>query len=150
MCAGPLDPAACGRKSARSAGDGGPKEVKSKRPAREKRVLIDHRTYTVRPGTMPAQVDLYSKLAYPVQLRYMGEPLYYLLAESGELNTMVHGWVYESAGDREAKRKAMQADPDWKVYLSENAKAGNIMQQRNVLMVPAPFAPQPVMPKIVR
>ena len=113
-------------------------------------MLIDHRTYTARPGTMPAQVDLYSKLAYPVQLRYMGEPLYYLLAKSGELNTMVHGWVYESAGDREAKRKAMQADPDWKHYLAENAKAGNIMQQRTVLMVPAPFAPQPAMPKIVR
>jgi len=113
-------------------------------------VLIDHRTYTVRPGTMPAQAELYSKLAYPVQLRYMGEPLYYLLAESGELNTMVHGWVYENAGDREAKRAKMAADPDWKHYLAENAKAGNVMQQRNVLKVPAPFAPMPSVPKIAR
>jgi hypothetical protein len=32
----------------------------------------------------------------------------------------------------------------------QNAKAGNVVQQRNVLMVPAPFAPQPPMPKIVR
>ncbi len=113
-------------------------------------MLIDHRTYTVRPGTMPAQVKLYSELAYPVQLRYMGEPLYYLMAESGELNTLVHGWVYESAGDRESKRAKMAADPDWKHYLAENAKAGNVVQQRNVLMVPAPFAPKLSMPKIHR
>jgi hypothetical protein len=113
-------------------------------------VLIDHRTYTVRPGTLPAQLDLYAKLGYPVQLRYLGEPLYYLVAESGELNTLVHGWVYENAADREAKRAKMAADPDWKHYLAESAKAGNVVSQRNVLMVPAPFAPPVSMPKIHR
>src|SRR5271169_3377819 len=85
-------------------------------------VLIDHRTYTVKPGTTPAQLELYSKFGYPIQLRYMGEPLYYLAAESGELNTLVHGWVYESAADREQKRARMQQDPEWKKYLTENFK----------------------------
>ena len=46
-------------------------------------MLIDHRTYRILPGRVPAQLDLYSKLAYPVQLRYMGEPHYYLVSESG-------------------------------------------------------------------
>ena len=63
-------------------------------------MLIDHRAYRILPGRVPAQLDLYSKLAYPVQLRYMGEPHFYLTAESGELNTIVHGWVYDSAGAR--------------------------------------------------
>jgi len=111
-------------------------------------VLVDLRTYTVRPGTMPAQIALYQTFAYPVQLRYMGEPHFYLMAESGELNTLVHGWVYESAGDREAKRAAMAQDPDWKVYLAENAKAGNIVAQRTSLMTPAAFAPPIPIPKI--
>ena len=111
-------------------------------------MLIDHRTYRVLPGRVPAQLELYSKLAYPVQLRYMGEPHYYLVSETGQLNTFVHGWVYESAGDREAKRAKMAQDPEWKVYLSENVKAGNIINQRNVLMTPAPFAPTISMPKI--
>ena len=53
-------------------------------------MLIDHRTYRILPGRVPAQLDLYSKLGYPVQLRYMGEPLCYLVAESGALNTFVH------------------------------------------------------------
>jgi hypothetical protein len=117
---------------------------------KEERVLIDHRTYTVRPGTTPAQIELYSKLGYPVQLRYMGEPHYYMTAESGELNTLVHGWVYESAADREAKRKSMAQDPEWKHYLAENAKAGNVVQQRNVLMVPVGFAPKISPARIVK
>jgi hypothetical protein len=65
-------------------------------------VLIDHRTYRILPGRVPAQLDLYSKLAYPVQLRYMGEPHYYLVSESGQLNTLVHGWKtrQDDAGSR--------------------------------------------------
>lgn len=111
-------------------------------------MLIDLRTYTVRPGTMPAQLALYQKFGYPVQLRYMGEPHFYLTAETGELNTIVHGWVYDSAADREQKRAQMAQDPDWKVYIGENLKAGNIVGQRTNLMVPAPFAPPIPMPKI--
>jgi hypothetical protein len=111
-------------------------------------VIIDHRTYLVKPGQMNAQAELYSKLGYPIQLRYMGEPLCYLMAESGALNTMVHAWIYESAGDREAKRAKMMQDPDWKHFLSENAKAGNVVQQNTSLMVPAAFGPAVAMPKI--
>jgi hypothetical protein len=42
----------------------------------------------------------------------------------------------------------MVQDPDWKVYLSENAKAGNLIEQKNVLMSPVGFAPPIPMPKI--
>ena len=49
---------------------------------------------------------------------HMGEPLCYLVAESGSLNTFVHCWVYESAADREQKRAKMMQDPDWKHFLS--------------------------------
>ena len=60
----------------------------------------------------------------------------------------MHGWVYESAADREQKRAKMAQDPDWKVYLAENAKAGNIVAQRTSLMTPVSFAPKIPMPKI--
>ena len=88
-------------------------------------MIIDHRIYRLHPGRASAQLELYGKLGYPVQLRYMGEPHYYLLSETGQMNTLLHGWIYESAGDREAKRAAMAKDPDWKHFVSENAKAGN-------------------------
>jgi hypothetical protein len=111
-------------------------------------VLLDVRTYTCFPGRVPAQLELYKKYGYPVQLRYMGEPLMYATAESGDLNTITHVWVYESAADREQKRARMAQDPDWKVYLAENLKAGNIIEQRTCLMTPSAFAPPIPMPKI--
>jgi hypothetical protein len=104
-------------------------------------VLVDVRTYTVRPGTGPAQLALYEKYGLPVQVRHIGQPLCYLQAESGEMNTLVHMWVYESAADRENRRAAQAADPDWKVYLAENVKAGYIVDQRTSLMTPVKFCP---------
>jgi hypothetical protein len=104
-------------------------------------VIVDLRTYRLIPGRVPAQLELYGKLGYPVQLRYMGEPLCYLVGESGQLNTFVHGWVYESAGDREQKRAAMMKEPDWQAYLRKNVETGYIVDQRTSLMVPAKFAP---------
>jgi hypothetical protein len=115
---------------------------------KEERVLLDVRTYTCHPGRVQAQLELYQKYGYPVQLRYMGEPLMYATAESGELNTITHVWVYASAADREEKRARMAKDPDWKVYIAENGKAGNLASQRTVLMTPASFAPPIPMPKI--
>jgi hypothetical protein len=113
-------------------------------------MLIDHRTYHVYPGRVPAQLELYGKLGYPVQLRHMGEPLCYMVSESGALNSLVHCWIYESAADREQKRARMAQDPDWKHFIAENAKAGNIARQETMLMVSAPFAPKLAMPKIIK
>ena len=104
-------------------------------------MLVDHRVYKVKPGRLQAQLDLYEKYGFPVQLRHCGQPIAYLTAESGELNTLVHLWAYEDAGDRARRRAAMAADPDWQVYLKENAEAGYVVDQRTSLMVPAKFAP---------
>ncbi len=111
-------------------------------------MLLDVRTYKTLPGRVPAQLEIYKKYGYPVQLRYMGEPLCYAVAETGELNTFTHVWVYESVADREAKRAKMAADQDWKIYLAENVKGGNLVEQKNTLMTPVAFAPPIPMPKI--
>ena len=39
------------------------------------------------------------------------------------------------------KRAAMQADPDWQLYLQKSGEAGYLIKQENKLMNPAPFAP---------
>jgi hypothetical protein len=115
---------------------------------KEERVLLDVRTYKTLPGRVPAQLEIYKKYGYPVQLRYMGEPLCYAVAESGELNTFTHIWVYASAADREEKRARMMKDPDWAVYLAENVKGGHLISQETCLMTPVGFAPAIPMPKI--
>lgn len=111
-------------------------------------MLLDVRTYKIKAGCLAMQSELYGKLGYPIQVKYLGEPLCFAQSESGELNTMVHVWVYESAADREQKRARMAQDPDWKVYLAESAKAGYILEQKNSLMTPTSFAP-PIAPRKV-
>ena len=69
-------------------------------------MLLDVRTYTCLPGRVPAQLELYKKYGYPVQLRYMGEPLCYAVAESGELNTITHIWVVRERGRPRGKTRA--------------------------------------------
>jgi hypothetical protein len=104
-------------------------------------MLVDHRTYTVKPGTMGKQMALYQEYGLKPQTRHLGPPLAYLITESGEVNTYVHIWVYKDAADRAAKRAAMMADPEWQVFMQKGAEAGYLIAQRNNLMNDAPFAP---------
>ncbi len=104
-------------------------------------MLLDHRTYTVRPGTMARQMALYREFGLAPQKRHLGEPVAYLVTESGNVNTYVHIWAYKDAADRAAKRAAMAADPEWQLYLQKSGEAGYLVDQRNSLMTPADFAP---------
>jgi hypothetical protein len=86
-------------------------------------------------------LDLYEKHGLAAQTRQLGQPVAYMFAESGAINTIVHIWAYEDAADRMNKRAAMVADPEWQSYLRLNAESGYLMQQRTSLMLPAKFAP---------
>ena len=104
-------------------------------------MLLDHRTYTVRAGTLRKQLALYEKHGFAAQKRHFGEPFAYLVAETGDVNTCVHIWLYEDAADRARKRAAMMKDPEWLAYIEMNAEAGYLIKQESKLMSPAPFAP---------
>jgi hypothetical protein len=107
----------------------------------EESVLVDHRTYRIKPGAMNAYLDNYEKFGLTPQTRHLGQPVAYMFSESGEINTLVHIWAYEDAADRMKRRAAMQADPEWQVFVRKNAEGGNLVQQTTMLMVPAKFAP---------
>lgn len=106
-------------------------------------MLLDVRTYRVKPGQLNAHFALYEKYGKPAQTRHLGQPLAYLRTETGDPNEYVHIWVYESAGDREKKRAAMQADPGWQDYLKRSAELGALVSQTNKLMTPVGFYDEP-------
>jgi len=106
-------------------------------------MLLDVRTYRVKPGTMKTHFELYEKYGKPAQTRHLGQPLVYLRTETGDPNEYLHIWVYENAGDREKKRAAMQADPDWQDYLKRSTELGALISQSNKLMVPVDFFAPP-------
>ena len=63
-------------------------------------MLIDHRTYRIKPGFMNQHLALYEEHGLKAQWKHLGEPLTYMFAESGAMNSLVHQWVYKDAADR--------------------------------------------------
>ena len=106
-------------------------------------MLLDVRTYTCRPGTIKKHLALYEAKGKAPQTRHLGEPLAYLTTETGNPNQYLHIWVYQNAADREARRAAMMADPDWQSYLQASAELGALEKQENRLMTPVDFFPAP-------
>jgi hypothetical protein len=102
-------------------------------------VLYDVRTYVCRPGTIRPHLALYAEHGFATQKKHLGEPLAYLQTETGDLNSYVHIWVYQDAGDRAQRRAALQADPQWAEYLKRSADAGYLVSQSNRLMTPVAF-----------
>ena len=106
-------------------------------------MLLDVRTYTCHPGTIKKHLALYTEFGKGPQTRNLGQPLVFMLTETGNPNQYVHIWKYENAGDREAKRAAMWADPEWLAYTQKSAELGALAAQENRLMMPAPFFDEP-------
>jgi len=104
-------------------------------------MLLDVRTYTCKPGMIKKHLALYEKLGKGVQTKHLGQPFAYLVTETGNPNQYLHIWQYENAADREQRRAAMQADPEWQAYLEESTKLGALDTQQNALMRPVEFFP---------
>ena len=102
-------------------------------------MLLDVRTYTCKPGTIKKHLALYEKMGKGPQTRHLGQPNAYLVTETGNPNQYLHIWQYENAADREKRRAAMQADPEWQAYLEESSKLGALVSQQNALMKPVEF-----------
>ncbi len=102
-------------------------------------MLLDVRTYTLKPGGLKAHFELYETYGKGPQTRHLGQPLAYLRTETGDPNEYVHIWVYQNAADREAKRAAMQSDPEWLEYTKRSAELGALVRQQNKLMTPVDF-----------
>jgi len=104
-------------------------------------LLIDHRTYRIKPGFMNQHLALYEEHGLKAQWKHLGEPHVYMFAESGAMNSLVHQWVYKDAADRAARRAEMMKDQDWLNYVKKLAESGLLIDQQTSLMVPAKFMP---------
>jgi hypothetical protein len=104
-------------------------------------MIVDLRTYTVKPGKLADYVKLYRDHAWPIQQKYLGRCLGWYTTAEGDLNRVVHMWAYDSQADREARRNAMAADPDWAVFQKVSAEAGYLLNQENKILKPTEFSP---------
>ena len=103
-------------------------------------MLVDERTYEIRPGCMQQYLARHFEIALPLMREYLGEPLAYFTTTDGELNQFVHLWHYADAADREARRARMYADPRWLRYREDTGATGWVLRQWNRLLVQVPGA----------
>lgn len=102
-------------------------------------MLYDVRTYVCRPGTIKAQLAIYAEHGYAVQKGHLGDPVLFLVTETGNVNSFIHIWAYADAQDRAQRRARMQADPRWVAYQKLTGDAGYLLSQDTQLMTEAPF-----------
>ena len=50
-------------------------------------------------------------------------------------------WGYADQADREARRRAMAADPSWGAYLAAVAEADVLLEMENRILAPTAFSP---------
>src|SRR6202045_2508204 len=79
-------------------------------------MIFDHRTYNIKPNRLGKFLETYERLGLPLQRKYLGEPYGFFVTHIGPMSRVVHLWQYESLADRERRRDAMEADPEWQAY----------------------------------
>lgn len=102
-------------------------------------MLYDVRTYICHPGKIKQHLAIYAEHGYEVQKGHLGEPVLYLVTETGNVNSYLHVWGYKDAQDRAQRRAKMQADPKWAAYQKLSGDAGFLLSQNNQLMTEAPL-----------
>ena len=94
--------------------------------------IVDLRTYTIALRKMAEFIDVFDRVAMPVQLRYLGRPLGMFMSAVGPLNQIVHLWGFPEMGESERRHAARDKDPDWSAYL--RASEHFIVAQENRLI----------------
>jgi hypothetical protein len=102
-------------------------------------MIFDHRTYICRPGTIKKHMALYAEHGFAAQSKHLGDPVLYGAVETGDVNSYIHVWCYDSPQHRSDCRAALAADPDWQAYLKISADAGYLVSQVNTILQPASF-----------
>lgn len=107
-------------------------------------MIVDHRTYAIKPGKLNEYLKLYETEALPLQLKYLGHCVgWYVSNDIGPLSQIVHMWAYESLADREARRARLAADPAWPKFLEKAMLFLDSME--NKILRPAPYFTPPEM-----
>ena len=102
-------------------------------------IIFDHRVYTIKPNRLARFLETYERLALPLQRKYLGEPYGFFVSYIGPLSRVVHLWQYESLADREQRRDAMEADPEWQAYRRVALEEDTLVDMENQILNPVSF-----------
>jgi len=100
-------------------------------------MLVELRTYTTHPGKWRDYLALYEAEGLEIQKRILGRMVGYYRTETGALNQIVHLWAYTDMNEREQRRAALAAEPQWKAYVAKMLPL--LQNQESKILVPASF-----------
>ncbi|WP_417583128.1 NIPSNAP family protein [Pelagibacterium sp.] len=102
-------------------------------------MIIEERTYRIKPGQLDAYLALYDDGPRTLQQSILGHLVGYFTTESGDLNNLVHLWAYDSLEDRSRRRAQLAAAPEWQTYIQSCTPL--ILKMSNRFLSPLPFSP---------
>lgn len=104
-------------------------------------MIVEQRTYTLKPLRTAEFLALYEAKALPLQKKYLGHLIGFFVSEIGPLNEVVHLWGFDSLAERERRRGEMEKDPAWAVYRAAVRELDAISHQETKLLKSVPFSP---------
>jgi hypothetical protein len=93
-------------------------------------MVYDLRTVTVKSGRFAEYIELHKKVAIPILLQHLGEPVGYWASITGEMNEFVHLWRFDDFADMERRQAALNSDPAWRDYVTNDLGKGEILQRQ--------------------
>ena len=106
-------------------------------------MIIEKRTYTLRPGGTAQYMEVCQKFGLRVQTKILGGLVGWYHPEVGELNQIVHMWAYKTLAERTRRRAKLQKTKEWQTYLAKQREAELIIKQDSQILIPAPWSPIP-------
>lgn len=80
-------------------------------------MVIDHRAYTLQPGSVPLFMSLFEQEGLEPQVRILGKFLGLFRTEIGNINQIIMMFAYEDAADRQRRRDQLYKDPAFQAFL---------------------------------
>ncbi len=102
-------------------------------------MIFDVHKHKCRYGTVQAQVKLYEEKGLAAHQRHLGRPVVFGVGDTGDVDSYTHVMAFENAADRESRRAALAADPEWRAYLAACREADYIVSRENHTLVAASF-----------
>jgi hypothetical protein len=93
-------------------------------------MVYDLRTFTVKSGRFSEYIEIHKKVAVPILLQYLGEPVGYWSSITGEMNEFIHLWRFEDFADMERRHTALNSDPAWRDYITNDLGSSEILQRQ--------------------
>jgi hypothetical protein len=102
-------------------------------------MILDERSYAIHPAHLREYLEIYEAEGMALQVSHLGDLVGWFTTDIGVVNEVVHIWRYADLGDRERRRAAMEADPQWQAF--RRRTSGFVQSMRSRILRPTSFSP---------